>query len=269
MRFEDFLAHHGILGQKWGVRRFQNRDGSLTDAGKAARKFDRGMRKLNRLEKKTNIELQRANIDKYNARAKKAAKIGGVATGLAAVGLGEARLIKMYNSAKKSQAKSLIDSYSDQQDTLLREADRKTRELWSNDPQAYGPGHVWNGKGYSEGTWKKIDHIQKNLDTEWDSLDRAKGKVQADFNKGANVRKTIADIDRYIGYAGAAVAAVSYGTAVVSKVMAHNAKKRITDIGHQKAIEKYNKQCDKMIEMFKDTPYADLVRKKKMKTRSR
>lgn len=28
------LAHHGIKGQKWGVRRFQNRDGSLTPAGK-------------------------------------------------------------------------------------------------------------------------------------------------------------------------------------------------------------------------------------------
>lgn len=28
------LYHHGILGMKWGVRRFQNKDGSLTSAGK-------------------------------------------------------------------------------------------------------------------------------------------------------------------------------------------------------------------------------------------
>lgn len=30
----DYLAHHGIKGQKWGVRRFRNEDGTLTDAGK-------------------------------------------------------------------------------------------------------------------------------------------------------------------------------------------------------------------------------------------
>ena len=30
----DFLCHHGIKGQKWGVRRYQNQDGSLTDEGR-------------------------------------------------------------------------------------------------------------------------------------------------------------------------------------------------------------------------------------------
>ena len=34
MERHNELYHHGIKGQKWGVRRFQNPDGSLTTKGK-------------------------------------------------------------------------------------------------------------------------------------------------------------------------------------------------------------------------------------------
>lgn len=48
-----YLAHHGIKGQKWGVRRYQNEDGSLTAKGreKYGKQSARKYYKINRLQR--------------------------------------------------------------------------------------------------------------------------------------------------------------------------------------------------------------------------
>ena len=49
------LKHHGILGMKWGVRRYQNKDGSLTNAGK--NRYDRDVRENNAKKKDNRIVI--------------------------------------------------------------------------------------------------------------------------------------------------------------------------------------------------------------------
>lgn len=44
---QSFLCHYGIKGMKWGVRRYQNKDGSLTSAGKI--RYNKGLNAVNKI----------------------------------------------------------------------------------------------------------------------------------------------------------------------------------------------------------------------------
>lgn len=62
---ENYLVHFGILGQKWGVRRFQNPDGTLTAEGK--RHYDtykEGARKTEKVYKEID-ELKNKHYKKF------------------------------------------------------------------------------------------------------------------------------------------------------------------------------------------------------------
>ena len=60
------LTHHGIVGMKWGVRRYQNKDGSLTAKGK--KRYAQEMAKLKEEQRiLKNKQATKDKIDKLNA----------------------------------------------------------------------------------------------------------------------------------------------------------------------------------------------------------
>ena len=62
---QNYLSHHGIKGQKWGVRRFQNRNGALTTKGKKRYNETEFEEKLHLgLDKNGNINLIRGKTTK-------------------------------------------------------------------------------------------------------------------------------------------------------------------------------------------------------------
>jgi hypothetical protein len=72
--YNDELYHHGVKGMKWGVRRYQNEDGSYTKAGRKRYALDldvndtsrRNIAKIRTGEAKRRLDVAKANKNKPN-----------------------------------------------------------------------------------------------------------------------------------------------------------------------------------------------------------
>ena len=91
----DYVTHSGIPGMKWGVRRYQNEDGTLTDAGKI------------RYGKYSDMNKdQKKQADKYSSDRSNA---GNAAANIARSGADIARTFKNKN-VKNSPASKMSDT---------------------------------------------------------------------------------------------------------------------------------------------------------------
>jgi hypothetical protein len=61
----DYLAHYGVMGMRWGVRRYQNKDGSLTPAGNKHVGDYRKSRSM-----MTKVEQEGAKLIRFDKRLK-------------------------------------------------------------------------------------------------------------------------------------------------------------------------------------------------------
>lgn len=73
----DELVHWGIKGQRWGIRRYQNPDGTLTEEGKA--RYDKQEEGKARQDKRADVKNRRRlsdkSLDEKITRLKKEAEL--------------------------------------------------------------------------------------------------------------------------------------------------------------------------------------------------
>lgn len=112
---DNYLAHHGVKGQKWGVRRWQNQDGSLTPDGRIH--YGRGKKK------ESEGMGVRAGLTAAKALTENAA-INAIAPGPLGLGLSVANTARL---ATKFGKKEMSRVKAEQAAKKMKEAEYETR----------------------------------------------------------------------------------------------------------------------------------------------
>ena len=143
---DEELYHHGILGQKWGIRRYQNADGTLTSEGR-----ERMLARARKYESKANTTIG----ESYSAKLKRAKlnqKAKDARYEVKKSDLKKARLKKAEKKdSPENNAKRSVKDMSDEE--LKRGIARAKLENEYN--QLY-PKHVSAGRKFASYVFKRM-----------------------------------------------------------------------------------------------------------------